>query len=228
VRPYYEHGGVTIYHGDCREILPTLPPVDLVLADPPYGIRSVKRDGKMGGGEGRPNRKWKNRRNGVYLPVYGDDKELRPRWLCGYGRRQIVWGAEHFTEAMPRGRMLIWDKRGDLPSNDFSDAELAWDSERGACRIFRHRQMGMVGDGYGDIDRCHPNQKPLALMAWCLSLAPDAASMCDPYMGSGTSLRAAKNRGLRAIGIEIEERYCEIAAKRLSQEVLPLVTPEVA
>jgi site-specific DNA-methyltransferase (adenine-specific) len=80
----------------------------------------------------------------------------------------------------------------------------------------------MIHDGYGDVGRVHPNQKPLKVMAWCLALAPEARVVVDAYMGSGTALRAARQAGLRAIGIEIEERYCEIAALRLQQDVLPL------
>jgi site-specific DNA-methyltransferase (adenine-specific) len=87
----------------------------------------------------------------------------------------------------------------------------------GALRIFTLNRMALQLDGAS-----HPTQKPWKLMSWCISFAPEATSVCDPFMGSGTTLRAAKDRGLEAIGIEIEESYCEIAAKRLAQRVLPL------
>jgi len=122
--PYYEEQGITIYHGDCREILPTLEPVDLVLTDPPYGI-------------------FKKQDNG-----------------------------------------MMFGKRG--------------------------------------MQAIHPTQKPIALMHWCLSLADNPQTILDPFMGSGTTLRAAKDLGRKAIGIEINEQYCEIAVNRLRQEVLLL------
>jgi DNA modification methylase len=215
MQPYYEQDGIQIFHADCRDILPTLPPVDLVLTDPPYGINSVRPDGKMGGSVAAPNR--------IYLPVHDDDKDFDPTPLLGIGRRQIIWGADHFTTGIPAsGRLLVWDKRDGTNSNDYADAEIAWDSERGPCRLLHHRQMGMIHDGYGPIGRVHPNQKPERAIRWCLLLAPEAKTILDPFMGSGTTLRAAKDLGRCAIGIEIEERYCEIAAKRLQQSVLPL------
>jgi site-specific DNA-methyltransferase (adenine-specific) len=215
MKPYYEQDGITIYHGDCRDVLPTLAPVDLVLTDPPYGIGSVKADGKMGGSVAAPNR--------IYLPVHDDDRDFDPTPLMRIGRRQIIWGADHFVTGVPStGRLLVWDKRDGTNSNDHADAEIAWDSAGGPCRLLHHRQMGMIHDGYGPIGRVHPNQKPERVIRWCLSLAPDAQTVLDPFMGSGTTLRAAKDLGRRAIGIEIEERYCEIAAKRLRQSVLPL------
>jgi site-specific DNA-methyltransferase (adenine-specific) len=105
----------------------------------------------------------------------------------------------------------VWTK----PERDFSlsEAELAWTSRDAVIRVF---------DGVrSDVGRQHPTQKPLALMTWCISKMSAVGSVLDPFMGSGTTLVAAKQLGRNAIGIEIEERYCEIAAKRLSQEVLP-------
>lgn len=219
MKPYYDDGkGIVIYHGDCREVLPALAHLlagALLLADPPYGVKSVGKDGKMGGSVAAPNR--------VYIPVHDDDKPMDISHLLAVGARRIIWGVDHLEQGLPAGgRLLIWDKRDGVASNDLADAEIAWDSAGGPCRLFRHRQMGMIHDGYGDIGRVHPNQKPLALMKWCLSLASSSSLIVDPYFGSGTTLRAAKDLGRRAIGIEIEERYCEIAARRLSQEVLAL------
>lgn len=217
MKPYYDEAGITIYHGDCREVLPSLA-VGLLLTDPPYGIGAVRADGKAGGRGVAENR--------IYEPIVGDDAPLDPTPLL-LGRRQIIWGADHFVAHPGRGRFLVWDKRDGLASNDFADCEVAWDSSGGGNRVFRHRQMGMIHDGLGDIGRVHPAQKPLSLLAWCLSLDYSAWAIyddlvVDPFMGSGTTLRAAKDAGRRAVGIELSEHYCEIAARRLAQEVLDL------
>jgi len=95
-----------------------------------------------------------------------------------------------------------------------AEAELAWTTRDNVIRVFDCRRS--------DPDREHPTQKPLDLMRWCLGFFPEAQTVLDPFMGSGTTLRAAKDLGRKAIGIEIEERYCEIAAKRMAQEVLAL------
>lgn len=209
--PYYADDAVTIYHGDCREWMPE---ADVIVTDPPYGISAVGSDGKTGG-EGVA-------RNRIYLPVHGDDQPLDPRWLVGLAPRSIIWGADHFAAWPVGGRLLIWDKRDGLTSNHHADAEVAWDSNSGLTRLYRHRQMGMITDGYGDdAGRVHPTQKPVALMRWCLHFTEGV--VLDPFMGSGTTLVAAKSLNRKAIGIEIEERYCEIAARRCSQEVLGLV-----
>ena len=205
VKPYYESGGITIYHGDCREILPTLESVDLVLTDPPYGM-SYQHGARAGG--------YKLGFDGE--SVVGDDQPFDPAFLLSYPRA-VLWGGNHFANKLPASRgWLVWDKRGGIPSNDQSDCELAWTNCLTTARLF-HRYWN--GGGISE-ERFHPTQKALGLMKWCIELFPDAQTILDPFMGSGTTLRAAKDLGRRAIGIEIEERYCEIAAKRLSQEVL--------
>jgi DNA modification methylase len=100
---------------------------------------------------------------------------------------------------------------------------MAWISKEIPHRIFRHLWMGLARDSEAGETTLHPTQKPLRLMTWCLSFFPDAISILDPFMGSGTILRAAKDLGRKSIGIEIEERYCEIAAKRMAQEVIPFL-----
>lgn len=209
MKPYYEHAGITIYHGDCREILPSLPVVAAVVTDPPYGINAARE---------RNSEKWGWRD----FAVNGWDAE-RPSdetlWMCmAKGRNQIIWGANYFLSALPklpRAKWLVWDKG----QTDFSlaDCELAWCSWEGAIRRISYSRGAALQDG-----KKHPTQKPLTVMGWCLAQLPEQGTVLDPFAGSGTTLRAAKDRGLEAIGIEIEERYCEIAAKRLAQEVLPL------
>mgnify|MGYP001566311637 CR=1 FL=1 len=214
--PYYEHGGITIYHGDCREILPSLPKVDLVLTDPPYGIRH-NFEGHGGGGA-------HNRRNLIRL--IGDDILFDPRFLLKIGKEQIIFGADHFHSLLPStGSWIAWDKLDGMESWDtFSDVEFAWHSCQHRARIFRMKWKGIacVKAGENGGRREHPTQKPMALISWCVILSNSTGTILDPFMGSGTTLRAAKDLGRKAIGIEIEEKYCEIAAKRLAQEVLAL------
>jgi DNA modification methylase len=212
MRPYYEHAGITIFHGDCREILPTLGPFDLCLADPPYGIGYV---------HGGNNKKQKYQSIHAGVAIEGDDQPFDPSLVLQF-QDVILWGANHFADKLPpSGQWLVWDKRcGVVPIRDQSDCELAWCKNGKTARVFRHVWDGFLRDSEMDTQRVHPTQKPVALMTWCLSMFPKAKTVLDPYMGSGTTLVAAKNAGLRATGIEINERYCEIAAKRLSQEVM--------
>lgn len=198
MKPYYEHAGITIYHGDCREVMSSVVGADLLLTDPPYGIDACA----MTLGKGKRDF------------VRGDWDRSRPDItnLLGLTRVACVWGGNYFTDALPpTNDWLIWHKRND--GRSFSECEMAWTNYGTQARHFSHHWSGEVKE--------HPTQKPYAVIAWALRLAPPpVALVVDPFMGSGTTLVAAKNAGHRAIGIEIEERYCEIAAKRLSQEVL--------
>jgi DNA modification methylase len=217
MKPYYEHAGITIYHADCRDVLPHMT-ADVLVTDPPYGVAL--------------NTKYCSARRGVlagandYPPIFGDAEPFDPNHLLG-AKAMVLWGANYYADKLPaRGSWLIWDKRDGSGFNDQADAELAWVTGVSGTvpRLFTHRWNGMIKASERDKRRRHPTQKPVALMVWCISFFPQAGSVLDPYAGSGTTLVAAKNLGRRAIGIEIEERYCEIAAKRLSQEVLPLGT----
>ena len=131
--------------------------------------------------------------------------------VVGAGRAAVVWGGNFFH--LPSSRCwLVWNK----PERGFSlaEAELAWTTRDAVVRVKDLPRS--------EPDREHPTQKPLALFSWCIDFFPDAGTILDPFMGSGTTLRAAKNLNRKAIGIEREERYCEIAAERCSQEVLDL------
>jgi DNA modification methylase len=214
-KPYYEdaRNGITIYHGDCREILPHLGKFDLLLTDPPYGI---------GEAAGRN----KSRSLLAVSRDYGDEDwdDAPPTRetldLCrGACTHQIIFGGNYFDLA-PSSCWLVWDK--DNGENDFADCELAWTNMSKAVRRKRYRWQGMLQEpGRRKEQRLHPTQKPLEVISWALGHAPTSvATVLDPFMGSGTTLRAAKNRSLRAVGIDRIERYCEIAAKRLAQEVL--------
>jgi len=222
--PYYDHAGITIYHGDCREILPQLEPVDLVLTDPPYGINLNTKTKSTG----RGNNTFKGfgpEKLMDFDSVIGDDRPFDPSFLLTY-KHIILWGAIHFAAPLPHsGRWLIWDKRCGSKSDDNADCEIAWTNFSGQARIFSSYWRGWIRAGDENLSvsgpKLHPTQKPLRVMVWCLGFTD--GDILDPFMGSGTTLVAAKNLGRRAIGIEIEEKYCEIAAKRLGQEILPLV-----
>ena len=212
MKPYYEHNGITIYHGDCREIVPELAFAGLVLTDPPYGIGHATDYASRG-------------RDVLthatdYAPVFGDDQPFDPTWLLEVGAARVLWGANYFANKLPvMSGWLVWDK--ERPDTlDQATCELAWTDCVKGCRRFRYLWHGMMRAG--DDVLCHPTQKPVALMRWCMNLrwTEQYASVLDPYMGSGTTLRAAKDCGKSAIGIEISEEYCEIAAKRLAQETL--------
>jgi DNA modification methylase len=207
-KPYYEHAGIQIWHGDCREIMPGLT-FDSIVADVPYGISHPC--------DYRARGRGKLAACNDYPDVHSDNEPFDPSWLLALGVPTILWGANHYAPSLPIGGWLVWDKM--RPDGlDQATAELAWNSTTHPVRVFRHLWHGMMraserGESY------HPMQKPVALLKWCLSFVE--GDVVDPYMGAGPTLVAAKELGRRAIGIEIEERYCEIAAKRLSQEVLP-------
>lgn len=214
VKPYYQDDLVTIYHGDCREWMPG---ADCVVTDPPYGVALETRYASA--------KRGRLTRANDYPPIHGDGEAFEPAHLLTFGRA-VLWGAQYYADRLPAsGQWLVWDKRDGIALNDQADAELAWTRGTGGTvpRLFRHLWNGMLKDSERHERRVHPTQKPIALMSWCLSFFPGVASVVDPYMGSGPTLLAAKAAGIRAIGIEIEERYCEIAAQRCSQEVLGLV-----
>ena len=212
-KPYYDDGnGIVIYHGDCREILPHLPKVDLVLTDPPYGMNW---DGRVKPGAA-------NGTGGTFTKfqgetIVGDDVDFDPSFLLQYGLC-IIWGFHHFPQHLYRGSVLVWVKKyPDAFGTFLSDADIAWMSKGHGVYC-----SPVVNPASFQHEKAHPTQKPLEVMRWCIGFAPNAQTILDPFMGSGTTLRAAKDLGRKCIGIELEEKYCEIAAKRLSQETLPL------
>jgi site-specific DNA-methyltransferase (adenine-specific) len=214
-QPYYQDDSCTIYHGDALEILPFLPEVEAVISDPPYGMNyntNSTRFTTNENGHGAPSK-----RN--YAPVHGDDAPFDPSLWLPYPR-VILFGSNHFGAHLPVGTTLVWIKKLDSGYGTFlSDAEIAW--MKGGHGVYCHRDTSLLGETH---NRSHPTQKPIGLMRWCIEKAgvSSGGMILDPFMGSGTTLRAAKDLGRKAIGIEIEERYCEIAAGRLSQMVLPL------
>lgn len=210
MKPYYQHAGITIYHGDCREILPELPTPALLLTDPPYGIAYDATHSKYRNGIDRGEALW-------------DREPFDPSHLTTLGVPSIIWGGNCFSSRLPdENSWITWVKiaRQDADIRQ-SDCEMAWTRDViGRSRVFFHLWIGAYRDSESGVQNYHPTQKPVELMYWCICHAAKTQGLVlDPYMGSGTTLVAAKQHGNKAIGIEIEEKYCEIAAKRLSQEV---------
>jgi len=210
VKPYYDHAGITIYHGDCRDVLPTLPPVDLVLTDPPFGMGNfVQVTGrKMGRGDnkGKPV-KWNES-----TPGKATFDMIRKK-----SKHRIIWGANFFNCFEPNGGAIVWIKNQKMPN--FSKADIA------SCTHYKKTETVEIPWTNFTVthkaESDHPCERPIALYIWCIEYLPvEINTVLDPFMGSGTTLRAAKDLGRKAIGIEIEEKYCEIAVKRLAQEVL--------
>jgi len=212
VKPYYEHGGIVIYHGDCREVLPTLTEkVDLVLTDPPYGRGAGTADRRPGHERARTK----------FVDRYDWDNQVPVDMLTWVARQDtyIVWGGNYFADILGScNSPLMWHKCQEWNGAEF---ELAWTKNTyGNADTFWLPKV----KAYTQEKKVHPTQKPTDLILWCLGKSKANGLVLDPFMGSGTTLVAAKQLGRKAIGIEIEERYCEIAAKRLAQEVLPLTT----
>lgn len=212
MKPYYEDESVTIYHGDWREL--TLD-ADAIVTDPPYGIGAdIGQSERAGTQRGKAMG-----RSRSYGETNWDFETPTPdelQRLIAIGQHHIFWGGNHFDLPPTRG-WLVWDK--ETGANRYADAELAWTDLDMAVRLTRFQWKGMFQKLKEP--RYHPTQKPLPVMEWALGFLPDpSATVLDPYMGSGTTLRAAKDLGMTAIGVEREESYCEIAARRCEQEVL--------
>jgi len=214
-KPYYQDDYVTLYHADCREVLPLLEPMDLVLTDPPYGIGWNAQKANLPGAQ-------------RFADIANDDGLECVKFIFDYlqnGQQAVVFGAINFTYLLPyKARWICWDKRCSERADRMlgSPFELAWTTRRsGYDRMYRVLHGGVVNANGGK--RLHPTEKPIILMQKIIEQDfKKAQSILDPFAGSGTTLIAAKRMGLKAIGIEIEKQYCEVAANRLRQEVLAL------
>jgi len=209
-----EIGDAILYRGDCLEVMATLPDgcVDAVVTDPPYGvpINTNYNLGKKG------NRAAHGKE---FAPVIGNDKEFDPSPFLNFPF-VLMWGANHYAHRLPHnGRWLIWDKRGNVqPQRTQADCELAWVSEYGAARVKYHIWDGMIKQSERGIQREHPTQKPIEVMAWSISFLPKkATTILDPFMGSGTTGVAAVQEGRKFIGIELERKYFDIACRRIEE-----------
>jgi len=206
-------GNATLYLGDCMDILPTLPIVDSVITDPPYGInensKKVASRGNMAAPKDYGDFDWDK------FPPTDELIEL----IRTKGKYQAFFGGNYFT-LPPTSCWLVWDKLNG--TNDFADCELAWTNWPKAVRRLQWRWNGMIRQG--NEERYHPTQKPLEVMKWLIELCPKSDEILDPFMGSGTTGVAAIQMGRKFIGIEREPKYFDIACKRIEQAV---ATPQL-
>ncbi len=211
IKPYYDQEGIVIYHGDCRDILPHLEPVDLVLTDPPYGI------------DYQSARRTEHQRKDKIV----GDKEF-PVWLFDLLHplnALFVWCRWDILSIMPKPKsFIVWDKgrhsMGDL-EHEFGRQWEAIAFYPGIEHKFIRRPIDIIKAACVPPYKLnHPNEKPVSVLLPLIKC--HSGNILDPFMGSGTTLVAAKQLGRKCIGIEIEEKYCEIAVKRLAQKVLPL------
>lgn len=199
-------GDCTLYLGDCMDILPMLGKVDAVVTDPPYGIA---RSGQVE----TFTKKLKHKRKFYKDSGWDFNRPSKAIFdaIRSISSEQIIWGGNYFADLLPaKMRWLYWDKGQDGLS--MSDGELAWTSMDSALRSFRLNRSALYFDGAE-----HPTQKPVALMRWCLSFLPNAETIIDPYMGSGSTLVACAKMGRKGIGIELDEDYFNIACRRVEQ-----------
>lgn len=219
-------GNATLYLGDCRDILPmrnSLPAmasIDAVVTDPPYGIDydPTQYNGNFSTG------------------VAGDEKEFDPSFVLSIGSTQILWGANNYSNKLPRGGWFCWDKRCSEAADRIlgSPFELAWINNSKKYKMARILHAGKLNADGNDARREHPTQKPITLMQWCIDQLPKEAELIlDPYMGSGTTGVACMKMGKKFIGIEIDPRHFEVACRRIEEAqrqgdmFLPALKPPV-
>ena len=131
----------------------------------------------------------------------------------------VIWGGNYFADSLGAcPGILVWNKK--TGNNSYADGEAAFSNVSGTMRIFTHQWCGAFKDSERGQKAMHPTQKPLEVIKWCINLAGDVQTILDPFAGSGTTGRAAKDLGKHAVLIEMDEHYCEIAAQRMAQEVL--------
>ncbi len=205
-------GDATLYLADCMDVLPTLGRVDAVVTDPPYGIGSDTGMYKESGvfkGHG-------HRRVAKRVYEYSEwDKTTADEAVDAaikLSNKAIIFGGNYYN-LPPTKCWLVWDKQN--YGNDFADCELAWTNMDRAIRLKRHLWNGMARQN-SERRFNHSTQKPLGVMEWCLSFLPEAKTILDPFMGSGTTGVACANLGRKFIGIEIHEKYFDIACERIT------------
>ena len=209
-------GDCTIYLGDCLEILPTLPRVDAVITDPPYGMNWNTDSTRFSGGERTKTHRANNEGRGDWGVVKNDDQPFDPSPFLRF-RKCVFFGCNHFQQALEVGTTLVWIKKpAHLFGTFLSDAEVAW--MKGGHGVYCRADWGNLNATRAKV---HPTQKPVSLMRWVISKAKVCEDdvVIDPFMGSGTTGVACVELGRQFIGIEINEKYLDIACRRIEQAV---------
>lgn len=212
---------ITLYHGDCRDIAPTLGPIDAIISDPPYGMGWNTDHTRFSGGS-KESKKTRDNRGRIDWGrgVAGDAEPFDPsRWLTYPA--VVLWGMNHFAQRLPIGTTLVWIKKNDhLYGTFLSDAEIAW--MKGGHGVYCRRDTSHNFAPPGG--QLHPTQKPVGIMQWCLEKAKVKPGdvVLDPYMGSGTTAIACMRRGVKFIGIEIDAEHFETARARIDAEARQL------
>ena len=184
-------GGQTLILGDCRDVMVALQ-FDAICTDPPYGI-GITKSNRLAVSRGMGGKAW-------------DDQPADMAPLLAIGCPMIVWGGNYFDLPPCRGP-LVWDKNN--AGRDFADFEMAWTNIDMVARRIIFRPMNMDGG------KKHPTQKPIRVMEWCLGFLPDAATILDPFAGSGSTLVACQKLGRLGTGIEIDPEYWTVACERV-------------
>jgi len=191
--------------GDCLEVMPTLGKVDAVVTDPPYGIGAALVKGGRGGSFERMIAA-----NAAAWDVTPSAETFAA--ILSMSDAQIIWGG-NYMPLPPTKKPLCWDKVRPNQKN-LSEWEMGWTSLSGRAELFKYCANG----GFINPDpNVHPTQKPVALMQWCLGFLPDAHTILDPFMGSGTTGVACQKLGRAFIGIELDPEYFAIACKRVDE-----------
>jgi site-specific DNA-methyltransferase (adenine-specific) len=254
MRPYYEDESVTLYHGDCLDVLPTITDVDLIVTSPPYNLGVTTGGGfghwKDGQPHGNTKGKWVNAKHGGDGIGYDDHNDAMPyveyeawqkkvlaacwsslskRGAIFYNHKprvqaKTLWLPLELNPGLPVRQIIVWARAGGMnfaPTHYVPTHEWIVVFAKDGFRL-RDRPASGVGDVWRipqDGDNKHPAPFPLGLPARAIETTAPTL-VCDPFAGSGSTLRAAKDAGVRAVGIEKSERYCEMAVKRLAQESL--------
>jgi len=199
-------GACRLIRGDCYAMLSQIQ-ADALIADPPYGMNWRF----TGQGSGR-NAQGSRISQTKGLRIVADNHPFDPRPFLGYPK-VILWGMHHYNHLLPPGSVLIWPKKSpDAYGTFLSDGDLAW--MKGGCGVYF---SPLMNPARYQVDKCHPTQKPVELMAWCIHKIATActSTILDPFMGSGTTGVACVQLGRSFVGIEIEPRYFDIACRRI-------------
>jgi len=206
-------GDCTLYLANSLDVVPTLDKSDAIVADPPYGYTYIPRDNKTKSRKCAGNFGYRDQ-------IIGNDGKygFDPRPFMDTADDHIWWGANCYADKLPLTKSwLIWDKACGGDTAQYGQAEMAWSSLGFASKIFHHRWQGMIRDSEHATKRVHPTQKPIAVMEWCIGFLPEAETILDPFMGSGTTGVACVRQGRSFTGIELDEKYYEIALKRIEE-----------